>query len=112
MITSALLWNQIITEKNCAMFFKYTCLGNAAGGLGLLVIYIEIKDMPDEKMFVRKVIGLSHTDDLGGSGYLVFIPKRGGNLASNKWLHKDYFIPTIKQSDILFETVTNGHVCN
>lgn len=81
------------------MFFKFTCLGNAGGYLSKLLVIVQVKSMPENTFFVRELKGLAHTSECGNSGYLLFVPKRGGNEASNAWFHQGYIIPEISKAD-------------
>jgi hypothetical protein len=81
------------------MFFKFTCLGNAGGYLAKLLVIVQVKTMPENTFFVREVPGLAHTSECGCSGYLLLVPKRSGNDASNTWFHQGYLIPEIKKAD-------------
>jgi len=81
------------------MFFKYTGMGNGDGQLGKYLGIVQVKNMPLDAFFVREVLGLSFTSEAGSSGFLMFVAKRSGNQASNKWLHTHFIIPTIVKFD-------------
>lgn len=90
------------------MFFKYTCLGNAAGQLSKLLVIIAVKEMDDDTFYVKEVDGLAHTSETGCSGYIMFTKKRAGNEASNKWFHEFYLIPEISKADVVNQNLEFG----
>ena len=82
------------------MYIKFTCLGNGSGQLAKLLVIIQVKEMPENSYFVQLVPGLALTAETGCSGYLMFVPKRGGNCSSNGWFHEGYIIPEISNADV------------
>lgn len=87
-----------VTQGN-KIFLKYTCLGNADGQLSKLLVVVAVKDMPEDAFFVQLVKGLSFFRNVGSAGYLLFVKKRGGNPASNKWFHEGFIVPEISAAD-------------
>ena len=83
-------------------------LGNCNGQVAPVVAYIAFDVLKEEDFFVTEVLGLSHSSEMGSKGYLVFVKKRGGNNASNTWLHQDYFIPQIQKADDLNTNLVGG----
>ena len=84
-------------------------LGSLAGDISKLLVVVAVSGMPEDDFYVADVAGLSNTCEVGGSGYLMFIKKRGGNLKSNKWKHKNFLIPEIEKSDKCHESlIGNG----
>jgi len=79
-------------------FLKFTILSNMEGYMGELVIYVPIKQLPDNDFHCVYVPGLTHGSHIGLGGYIVFVKNRSGNTASSKWFHLIYVIPQIKDS--------------
>jgi len=92
------------------MFFKFTTVGNGSGQQQKILTIVQVKQLPEGSFFVREVLGLSMTGESGGSGYLMFVPKRCGNKASNMWLHKEYFIKHIREQDRINAHLPGGGV--
>ena len=85
-------------------FIRYTGLANFDGQLGKLLVNVAMKEMSDEDFFVSEITNLSHTSEIGATGYLVMTKNRGGNKASNKWMHEKYIIGEISRADLLHAT--------
>ena len=84
------------------LLVKYFGLGNAAGNIGPTVLIVAIKDMPDDQLFVKEVIGLTSTSTVGDRGWLYFCKTKGGT--ASMWRHwfTNVCIPTIKNAaDVL-----------
>jgi len=82
------------------MFFKFGTLGNGSGQLAKIVAILQIKNMPEGSFFVAEVLGLSLTGEASGSGWLMVVPNRCGNKASNTWFHKFVIQHIVEQDKI------------
>ena len=77
------------------IFIKYVLVGNADGQLTRPLIYIQVKSMPENTFYTSKVVGLSHSSEVGAYGYCIAVPNRQGNDAANSHIHKMFVIPEI-----------------
>jgi hypothetical protein len=91
-------------------FFKITVIGHADGEVGEMVCWVAVPGMPDGKTFIRKVLGFSHTGEISGSGWLVICSTRAGNPEAFKWLHKDFYCPTIRRCDEQYLDLPGGQM--
>lgn len=94
--------------KGNTIFLRYTALGNADGQLSKVLVVVEVKNMADDDFFVCHIRGLSHSSEVGSSGYIMFVQKRSGNALSNQWIHENYIIPEISRSDEMNENLPKG----
>jgi hypothetical protein len=81
-----------------AIFAKYALMADYVGQLAPLLVIYAVDGMPEEGCFVAKINGLSSSNELGAYGYIMFVPKRAGNKASWKWIHKNFIIKYISEN--------------
>ena len=68
-----------------AILVKWIQLCNAAGEMGPLTLLAAMPGLPEGKFFVRKVRGLSQTNNIVDEGWLYFCNTRAGN--AELWQH-------------------------
>ena len=57
---------------------------------------IQVKSMPENTFYMAKVVGLSHSSEVGAYRYCIAVPNLQGNDATNFHIHKMFLIPEIK----------------
>jgi hypothetical protein len=87
------------TGTGNAVFVKYAVLAEFCGSVAPMVVILAVDGMPEDGFLVEKVLGLSYSNEVTSFGYLIFVPRRAGNAASNKWLHEEYICKHIAECD-------------
>ena len=90
-----LVVEQSTHEDEMDIFIKYVLVGNGDGQLTRPLIYIQVKSMPKTTFYMEKIVGLSHSSEVGAYGYCIAVPNRQGNDAANSHIHKMFAIPEI-----------------
>lgn len=82
-----------------AMFAKYAMMSEFNGLFAPLLAIFQCDGMPADGCHVGRIPGLSASNEIAAYGYIMILPKRAGNAVSNKWIHEDYIIKYISESD-------------
>lgn len=85
---------EVVSEdavNGLSIFLKWMHLCNAIGESSPLVLIASVPSMSEKDFFAQKVVGLTHTGEMGGSGWLYCCRTRGGN--AEMWKH--YFLNVV-----------------
>jgi hypothetical protein len=74
---------------------KWLHMGSAHGEYADLVVIIAIDSMQEDDYWVKSIPGLSQSNKIGSSGYLVFCKTRAANTPFYEWFVENIVIATL-----------------
>jgi transposase len=96
-------------SSDLSLLVKLFGLGNAGGEIGPLTAIISIKDIPEDKFFVREVNCFTCSSEIGSSGYVYLARSKGG--CPGLWRHwfTNVCVPSIEKSARAHKCKVSAH---
>lgn len=84
-----------LSAGGLGLAIKYYHFHNAAGDMAPMVLIVADDTMEENEFFVQEVAGLSHTQLVDSTGYLVFTKTRNCNAAFYRWYAHNVVAPFV-----------------
>ena len=86
------------------VYIKWMFLGSAAGHVAPIFLVLAVAAMGENDFFVKKVRGLTYTNDKSVEGFVACSKTRGGCTQLWKYYFLNYVIPEIAKSSEMYDT--------